>query len=305
MKSIIVYYSQTGNTKKIAHAIHAGMRQVVQCDIATIKEVSPRDLVKYDLIGLGSPTWGRVPPNVAAFIDGMVSLEGKHAFPFCTHGSLPAGFMQSIVPALKRKGLTIIGFNNWYGNSLNQCLPYPHLTAGHPDDIDLREAEGFGREMAQRSQRIYLGETQLIPKLPTVREWYQLYGRPLPLSQELAEAQDMLLKGRKINMDKCTVCGLCVDNCPTDSIDFSVSPPVFRDSCVPCWFCEQICPEGAIEINWEPFARLHDKYIRNYLNKRLEKAEAQGRFRRLVPLEDIGWNTHWYQASGHPRYVIE
>jgi MinD superfamily P-loop ATPase len=124
------------------------------------------------------------------------------------------------------------------------------------------------------------------------------------LSKEAAEAEAMLLKQSKINMEKCTVCGLCVDNCPTDSIDFSVSPPVFRDNCARCWFCEQICPEGAIEIDWEPFAKLHDKLIGNLI-KSLEKAEAQGRFRRLVPVDKIDWNTHWYQVSGHPRYVIE
>jgi NAD-dependent dihydropyrimidine dehydrogenase PreA subunit/flavodoxin len=304
MKGLVVYYSQTGNTRKIAQAIHAGMRQVIKCDIAALKETNPQALIKYDLIGLGSPTWGGVPPNFAAFIEGMVSLEGKHVFPFFTHGSLPAGYMHTMIPALKRKGLIVIGFNDWYGNSIQQFIPYPHFIAGHPDDIDLREAEDFGREMAQRSQRIYSGETQHIPKPPTRRELDKRYGRPLPLPKEAAEAEDMLLKQRKINMEKCTVCGLCVDNCPTGSIDFSASPPVFRDSCARCWFCEQICPEGAIEVNWEPFAKLHDKLIGNLI-KSLEKAEAQGRFRRLVPLENIGWNTHWYQISGHPRYVIK
>ena len=56
MKSLIIYYSQTGNTKKVAHAIRRGMSQLVeQCDITKVKEVKPEDVNKYDLIGLGSP----------------------------------------------------------------------------------------------------------------------------------------------------------------------------------------------------------------------------------------------------------
>ena len=55
MKSIVIYYSQTGNTKKIAQAIHAGISQTKStCDIARLKDVNPSNLRDYDLIGLGS-----------------------------------------------------------------------------------------------------------------------------------------------------------------------------------------------------------------------------------------------------------
>ena len=92
----MIYFSMTGNTRKIALAIHKGMKKVMgDCDIAKLQEVNVRDLRKYDLIGLGSPLWRlNAPPNVLAFIRGLTSLEGKHAFPFCTHGALPVGFMK-------------------------------------------------------------------------------------------------------------------------------------------------------------------------------------------------------------------
>ena len=70
-------------------------------------------------------------------------------------------------------------------------------------------------------------------------------------------------------------------------------------------FCEQICPTGAIEVDWGPMAKLHDKYIKILLSKRLDKAEAAGYFRRLVPVENIGWKTHWFEISKHPRYKIK
>ena len=68
---------------------------------------------------------------------------------------------------LKKKGLTVIGYNSWYG-SVYQVLhaPKPYLTDRHPDEIGLKEAKNFGREMAERARRIAAGETNLIPGLP-------------------------------------------------------------------------------------------------------------------------------------------
>jgi hypothetical protein len=39
--------------------------------------------------------------------------------------------------------------------------------------------------------------------------------------------------------------------------------------------------------------------------KLLAEAEAKGRFRRLVPLDRVGWNNPVYKNPNHPRFVIE
>ncbi len=85
-KCIVVYYSQTGNTKKVANATTAGMKEVVKnCAMLTLKEVTTKELSKYDLIGLGYPTWSsKEPPNVREFIEQLPFLEGKHVFIFST-----------------------------------------------------------------------------------------------------------------------------------------------------------------------------------------------------------------------------
>lgn len=58
MKSIVIYYSPTGNTRKVAKAIRKGMEQKAgKCDIAQVKDLDPSDVDQYDLIGLGSPVW--------------------------------------------------------------------------------------------------------------------------------------------------------------------------------------------------------------------------------------------------------
>ena len=177
IKSIVIYYSQTGNTKKIAQAIHAGISQLgEQCDIARLRDVDPRNLAGYDLIGLGSPViHARELPNVTYFINFMKSVDGKHAFAFCTHGATPGYYLARVVPALIQRGLTVIGWKDWFCSAYHPVIPKPYFTDGHPDAIDLREAEDFGREMVDRSRRISLGETDLIPTLPKGTEYDERY----------------------------------------------------------------------------------------------------------------------------------
>ena len=319
MKSIVIYYSQTGNTRQIAQAIHTGMSELTeQCDIARLQDVDTEDLTKYDLIGLGAPVWHRREPvHVMNFIEyTMNSLEGKHGFAFCTHGLLPGRFLARVISIMTQKGLIAVGWNNWYCSVTMPEKPKPYFTDGHPDEIDLDEAINFGREVVERSRKIYAGESQLIPALPKGREYDELYpGRgsswqlkkqkrtEVPRDMELMELIGLRDFDFKFNKEKCLYpkCTVCIDNCPTNSINMSISPPIIRKRCDRCWFCEQICPQGAIEVDWEPIVRLIEKNVAPGFAELSKEAEAKGRFRRLVPLSDVGRNTYWYTVKKPPR----
>ena len=195
MKSIVIYYSQTGSTAKIAGAIYAGISDLSEkCDISRLQDVSTVDLQHYDLIGLGAPVWHRrEPANVMEFIEfGMNSVEGKHGFAFCTHGLYPGRFLARVVPLMTQRGLTVIGWNNWYGSVFLPEKPKPYFTDGHPDEIDLKLANDFGREMIERSRAVYAGKRQLIPVLPQGQEYDELYPGPPRGIQRTAEQQELL-----------------------------------------------------------------------------------------------------------------
>ena len=285
-------------------------------------------MAEYDLIGIGGPIWFyREPANLRLFIYNMSDMTDKLCFPFCTHGASPAGFMFSMVPALKRKGLTIIGYNDWYGGC--HQLPYiltVHPCNGHPDEVDLKEAEEFGREIAERAQRIAAGETNLIPELPKPED--DLLWRPRDESvigpPPDIENRKMALKEMKINMEKCTYpeCTLCLEVCPMDSLDFSVSPPVRKENCLGCFSCEGVCPQGAIEVDLERFFGVteqrpsidqedhadhadHADRKEHPFFKHILEAAATGRFRWLIPVEEAQSNTPMSKLRQHPRYTLD
>jgi ferredoxin/flavodoxin len=305
-KSIVIYYSQTGNTKKIAQAIHSGIKQMgEQCDIARLKDVNPRNLASYNLIGLGSPViHARELPNVTYFINFMKSVDGKHAFAFCTHGTIPGYYLGRVVPAMIQRGLTVIGWKDWFCSAYHPVIPKPYFTDGHPDSIDLKEAEDFGREMVERSRRIYQGESNLLPTLPKGTEYDERY---FPVEESPEEFKRMVVQTEfKVNAEKCNYpkCTYCIDHCPTGAIDLSKSPPIFDKSCDFCWLCEQTCPRGAIEVDYEPLDRFHKPLNISVLQKSADTFEAKGLFRRLVPNKDIGWDTSFWKNK-KPRFKID
>jgi ferredoxin len=65
----------------------------------------------------------------------------------------------------------------------------------------------------------------------------------------ISEGELQLVK-IKINLDKCTGCGTCVDVCPVNVYELKdgKSSIINVDECLACRACESQCPENAIEV---------------------------------------------------------
>jgi len=111
MKSIIVYYSYSGNTEKVAGILAevlTGKGEVQQAELLCPDEsktflgqcrraishkrgmIGPLNfnLGAYDLICLGTPVWAFGPaPAVNTFLDKCFGVEGKNIVLFTTYGS--------------------------------------------------------------------------------------------------------------------------------------------------------------------------------------------------------------------------
>lgn len=123
-KMLVLYYSQTGNTKavadEIAQKLGADIEEIVavnpydgdfqatieRCMLereeGIIPDIQPvkADLANYDVIFIGYPVWfGTYAPPVITFLNN-VDLSGKKIVPFCTFGS---GGLESSVKDLTEK----------------------------------------------------------------------------------------------------------------------------------------------------------------------------------------------------------
>ncbi|KPL12785.1 flavodoxin, partial [candidate division WOR_3 bacterium SM1_77] len=79
MKILICYYSRTGNTAKMAEAIAQGVRnEAVSCDVREVTAVKIDELLDYDALIFGSPTYyGLMASEMKKLIDDSVKHHGK------------------------------------------------------------------------------------------------------------------------------------------------------------------------------------------------------------------------------------
>ena len=88
---LIVYYSQTGNTEKMARAIEEGAKSVVGIDVEVKYFVKPAELAEADAIILGMPTYyhdiGRDMKNLLEGASKQeINLKGKVGAAFGSYG---------------------------------------------------------------------------------------------------------------------------------------------------------------------------------------------------------------------------
>jgi flavodoxin len=111
MKSAIIYYSYTGNTKKVAEILEEHLRNKGELDIIRLTDLQESgnffiqatqalrhlktdilevnfDLSAYDAIYFGTPVWAFSPaPALNAYMDKCFGLEAKSVVLFATYGS--------------------------------------------------------------------------------------------------------------------------------------------------------------------------------------------------------------------------
>ncbi|TFG48114.1 MAG: flavodoxin family protein, partial [Candidatus Brocadiia bacterium] len=78
-KGIVIYYSKSGHTKKMAEMIAAGMNESgLPTDCKPVADIRPDDVVEYDAIVIGSPTYyGHMAAEVKKMFDDLVTMHGR------------------------------------------------------------------------------------------------------------------------------------------------------------------------------------------------------------------------------------
>ncbi len=79
MKAAIIYYSRGGTTKKMAECIGQEIKvRGVEIDVLSIDEIGAEQLLDYDGIVIGSPTYyGTLAAEIKKLIDESVAFHGK------------------------------------------------------------------------------------------------------------------------------------------------------------------------------------------------------------------------------------
>jgi flavodoxin len=169
MKVLVTYFSQTGNTEKIAKAICEEAARDNEADLKKLKDVNPGDVAGYDFILIGSPLHsGGLAEPVKEFLAGIQASSGQKMAGFITHFA-PAYpeqamdvFTTPIKAACKVKGIEYKGCFRCQGalaESLHEVVKKKqNLTdeqwagmlkqmTGHPNEEDEIKAKAFAKKL--------------------------------------------------------------------------------------------------------------------------------------------------------------
>ena len=118
MKVVIIYYSRGGTTKKMAEVISEEIKNKgLDVDTFLVDEVKPAQLLEYDGIIIGSPTYyGTLAAQIKGLLDESVAfhgkLDGKVGAAFSSAANIGGGnetTVLSILEAMLIHGMVIQG----------------------------------------------------------------------------------------------------------------------------------------------------------------------------------------------------
>ncbi len=151
-KILVLYYSKTGNTKKLAEEIVKGVRQIegVECIFKSTSEVTKEDFLVSDGIIAGSPVYfGTMAAELKDVFDRFVGIRNKMGdkigAAFATSGDETGGketTIISIMQAFLIYGMIVVG------DPLNATGHYGVACQGKPDRITIENAKKLGNRVA-------------------------------------------------------------------------------------------------------------------------------------------------------------
>ena len=284
MKALLICFSQTGNTRKIAERIATGIVAAgAACDLKALAEVDPTLPASYDLVGLGAPVfYYQEPFHVRDFMAALPPQKSRHWFVFCTHGNVIGNFFPSVGSQLSARGAKVIGYHNSYADITYPFYPRPSYTSGHPDAEDLARAERFGTLMVVESTRFRQQPDAPLPAPEPISSeaWIEESRRITP------ELLSKVMPRLSLNAETCVQCGLCQEECPVGGIDVAADPPRLQSPCIFCWRCVNICPTLSITADWRQLVAMAPANYARY-KQELDKAASRGEFRWRIDPQTI------------------
>jgi NAD(P)H dehydrogenase (quinone) len=155
-KMLVVYYSRSGNTKKMAEAVVEGIKQeAVEADLRDITTVEAKELLKYQGIIVGSPTYyGTMAFQLKELFDASVSFHGKLdarvGAAFSSSANIAGGNETTILDILNAMlihGMIIQGDP--------QGDHYGAVAIGAPDSRSTKECVRLGRRTALLVKKLF------------------------------------------------------------------------------------------------------------------------------------------------------
>ena len=237
MKTIIYYFTGTGNSLAAAKKIAAALGDCELVSIAMLSDTQGPIVPESDRVGIVCPVYFSGLPLMVEEFSGRLDLSRtRYTFGVVTFGG------SGSAPTLRQ--LDELLKNHGHG-----------LDAGFPVKMPGNYIFLYGSPAGKKQvDLLALADSQIREMIPAIERCEHrdlprsIFGRLLhavayPWFVYHAHTED-----RKFSVtDACTSCGTCVQVCPARNIELVQGRPVWQHQCEVCCACIQLCPAQAIQ----------------------------------------------------------
>lgn len=241
MKGVIIYYSNTGNTKIICEYIQKKVTKL-QLELFDILKDDISSLAEYDVAGFAFFTDAMKPSKI--FLDYVRKLKdtkGKHAFSVNTYGLMSGKAAKIMYNTLKKADMIVIGSHSLHTPENNA----PMILGGNaseksPDDKERAAFENFIAELNAQIDNI-INHNPVKSSKPKIGLMNSLIPAGIDFTKFISGEVKM-----QVDKSKCKKCGVCAQVCPVKTISMKEEVTIDNTNCQKCWSCYNHCFSQAI-----------------------------------------------------------
>lgn len=261
MTVLILYFSGTGNTKRVAEEMKAALLQRgLTIETHSIEEKTDITKIPYDFLIIGFPKYYEYPVlNILRYLKQELPEREKPipSMAFCTQaGPLQTDF--SAVEKILRSKNHRLNVEASFPYANNMMIFQSFQLTEHTKLLE--NQENIKKQIGPLCDSLLSGKTS--------KEHTKTWQKPLIHLVAVSCTKLMPAFAMRFSADEsCTHCGLCAKQCPVQNISMVQGNPVFQKHCLFCMRCINSCPVNAIrykgrkcrQYQCEPFPQTADR----------------------------------------------